>query len=87
VSLAVDDSDVEDEDTYPQHKIYPKNLPKSSQKKRRAKPTVINSSDDEDRRDGASRKSRAADSDTGVEEIKKPKESPEEEVGELSIIA
>ena len=77
-------SDDSDEDSPLNVKKFPKN---GSRKKSKARPTVIESSDDSMSDDNNKKKTRTAntkDSDPEVERIEKVKETPEEELGELS---
>jgi hypothetical protein len=67
-----------------------KKVPKNgSQKKSKVRPTVIESSDDSDSDDDNKKKTRTAKtkkSETELERNEKVKETPEEELGELSTI-
>ena len=76
----VEDTSIE-EDTNPQHKT----LLSKNRKKIKARPTIIESSDDsnsESDLDLVSKKKSQGDSD--IEEIENPKETPEEELGKLT---
>ena len=79
--LTVDDSDDEEEEETYQHKAHPKKYQKD-RNKLKAKPTVIESSDDDDQISSKKKKIDTLDSD--IEEVENPKETSEEELGELS---